>query len=216
MIGQACAAFLANKGAQILEVEEWLNVGGNSKEFDSIPEFLQNYEELLTPELRVWSSKEGGLPSKWIKGIISSDAFFLGKGVNVGRSVEGVDIGDTGGEFERYRFAKRVVELRRKEKKVLRTELASRKKGKGKEAIDEEVLANLDDLALSDTEDDDVVQEDSRDSCRKTTEGVRFESDQIDEEVDEDEVEYLDLFTNGIYYSHLVRKILLSFLFFFR
>lgn len=211
MIGKACAAFLANKGSQILAVEEWLQAGGNSKEYDSIPDFLQSYEELLNPELRVWSSKDGGLSSRWIKGLISSDAFFLGKKVNGGRNTEGINIGDTGGEFERYRFAKRVVELRRREKKVLRTELAARWKGKGKEGTEEEVLVDLASAASLYTEEGNISQDESRDSCFKITEGVSFESGQTDEEVDEDEVEYLDLFTNGIYYSHLVRKFSLDF-----
>ncbi|KAG8951623.1 hypothetical protein FRC04_005911 [Tulasnella sp. 424] len=59
---------------------------------------------LLSPGSRppaVWS-RNGGLTARWVRGLISSDDFFI-----------------NGGERERYDFATRVVEMRRREVKLV-------------------------------------------------------------------------------------------------
>ncbi|KAG8906224.1 hypothetical protein FRB99_007371 [Tulasnella sp. 403] len=61
------------------------------------------HSQLLGPNSRppaIWS-RSGGLPARWVRGLFSSDDLFI-----------------KGGERERYDFATRVVELRRREAKA--------------------------------------------------------------------------------------------------
>lgn len=207
-VGEACACWLAKWGSDILGVEEWISEGGNAEEFDVVPPILSAHPELKTPELRVWSSLPGGMSSSWIRGVISSDAFFLGSTCSSGSTKGDVHDSRAGGEFERYLFAKRVVELRRKEKLRIK-ECNSRKKGKG-------VMPNSDDensdVEASDriTDEDVTLSDDGSSKCSdsKRTEcqafgGISGHSSVDEEELDEEE--YIELFSSGIHYSHLVR-----------
>ncbi|KAG5642500.1 hypothetical protein DXG03_002697 [Asterophora parasitica] len=110
-IGEACACWLARWGADMLPYEERLEETTVHKE-RSTPVFTrrrsrtipsgpypatgdtppENLGDLSIP--LIWA--RGGLTPQWVAAIISSDSFFIR------------------GERERYEFARRVVELRRK------------------------------------------------------------------------------------------------------
>lgn len=106
-IGEACACWLARWGTDLLPYEETMderNVRiGRSTSFASrkrsktVPSPSTSKNELLQDDgifPLIWSC--GGLNAKWVTAIISADTFFVK------------------GERERYAFARRVVELRRK------------------------------------------------------------------------------------------------------
>lgn len=127
-VGEACACWLAKWGSDILRAEEWIAAGnGDAKSFfydeDHAPAAVEGNDDLRPPTLRVWSSLEGGLSSRWVRGVISSDAFFISASGGTPES-DATGVGHSGlgsdGEFERYLFAKRVVQLRRGEKAAKR------------------------------------------------------------------------------------------------
>ncbi|KAG5721985.1 hypothetical protein E4T56_gene18457 [Termitomyces sp. T112] len=105
-IGEACACWLAKWGVDIFHFEEqqeslaaWRERSihstrkrSKSAPSGSVPIAAVKAEEYCVPS--IWS--RGGLSAKWIAAIISADTFFIR------------------GERERYDFARRVVELRRK------------------------------------------------------------------------------------------------------
>ncbi|KAF8060968.1 hypothetical protein FPV67DRAFT_1423050 [Lyophyllum atratum] len=110
-IGEACACWLARWGVDLLPYEERMDENASSKDRDSpvssrkrsktVPsgsfspdgdDSLGKSEALSIP--LIWS--RGGLNAKWVAAIVSADTFFVR------------------GERERYEFARRVVELRRK------------------------------------------------------------------------------------------------------
>jgi hypothetical protein len=80
-IGEATACWLARWGPDILPLEETSGV--------SMPSLDRDAQRPV-----IWA--RGGLNSKWIKALVSSDALFVK------------------GERERYEFAKSVVDLRRR------------------------------------------------------------------------------------------------------
>lgn len=209
-VGEACACWLAKWGGDILGVEEWIFDGGNAEEFDLLPPIFSAHPELKTPELRVWSSLPGGLTSSWIRGVISSDAFFLGSTCSAGSTKGDADSDSrAGGEFERYLFAKRVVELRRKEK-LRNKERNSRRKGK-RVMIHPEDDSSVSEATDGIKEDDVTLSEDDLSNCSdsKRTESQAFggiSSDRSFDEEEADEAEYIDLFSFGIHYSHLTFK----------
>ncbi|KAF5377221.1 hypothetical protein D9615_006395 [Tricholomella constricta] len=111
-IGEACACWLVRWGIDMLVYEEKLEDIAVPKErsvhissrkrsktvpsgaysaSDGIP--MEKPQELLIP--LIWS--RGGLNAQWVTAIVSADSFFIQ------------------GERERYDFARRVVELRRKD-----------------------------------------------------------------------------------------------------
>lgn len=127
-VGEACACWLSKWGSDILRAEEWIAEGkGTAESFfydeERPPSAVQGEAELRPPPLRVWSSLEGGLTSRWVRGIISSDAFFISASGGTPES-DATKVGHSGlgsdGEFERYLFARRVVHLRRTEKAARR------------------------------------------------------------------------------------------------
>lgn len=207
-VGEACACWLSKWSSEVLAVEEWL---------EGHPERAEKIQSVSQP-LRLWSSRTGGLPSNWVRVLIASDAFFLGS--SVARSKREPPDGGTGldGEFERYCFAKRVVEFRRREKvaerKAEEGRLATRlAKGKNKArwADTSERRASADPvdemgtLSLSDFDDADLStdgsEEGSAQKCRDSVHSLAVEEEPSQ---DVDEEEYVDLFSNGIHYSHLV------------
>lgn len=113
-IGEACACWLAKWAADVLPLEEALESSEASAGTEtSLQEaaVVESSPWLAPPKLALWG--RGGLSSKWIRGLVSSDAFFLGRDVRgVG---DAADVVGTGGEWERYGFAKRVAELRQKQ-----------------------------------------------------------------------------------------------------
>lgn len=144
-VGEACACWLAKWGSDILRAEEWIAGGhGNAESFfyddERPPAAVEGNADLRPPTLRVWSSLEGGLSSRWVRGIISSDAFFIAASGGTPES-DATGVGHSGlgsdGEFERYLFAKRVVQLRRGEK-VARRKLEREKRDAARVAREEE------------------------------------------------------------------------------
>lgn len=88
-IGEACASFLTRWGADLLAREE---IEISQEEIPGAPISISHH--VYHPHsLRIWSRE---LPADWVRGIISSDEFFVR------------------GELERYDVARRVVELRRR------------------------------------------------------------------------------------------------------
>ncbi|KAG6837212.1 hypothetical protein H0H93_013080 [Arthromyces matolae] len=107
-IGEACACWLARWGVDIFGFEEKQEVLHSSKEHahatpstrkrsktapsGSAPALTEKPEDYCVP--KIWA--RDGLDPKWVSAIISADTFFIR------------------GEKERYEFARRVVESRRK------------------------------------------------------------------------------------------------------
>lgn len=85
-IGEACACWLARWGLDVLAYEE--------RAMNQADEHAESSETLLHPPLRIWG--HGGLPARWLRATLSTDVLFVST------------------EMERYRVARRVVELRRK------------------------------------------------------------------------------------------------------
>lgn len=84
-IGEACASWLARWGLDILAYEEQA-AKHEGKESDAT-------DTRLHPPLRIWG--HGGLPARWLRAVLAADVLFVKS------------------EIERYRVARRVVELRR-------------------------------------------------------------------------------------------------------
>ncbi|SNX82501.1 uncharacterized protein MEPE_01207 [Melanopsichium pennsylvanicum] len=167
-------------------------------------------ERMPSPRLRVWSYPS--MPSIWVRAIISSDSFFVPS------------------ELHRYEFAKKVTEFRRKQKALINvldrlidgwthegeekkreTEASdSSKKMGGATKAPSSSAASSDAgdgfgfkafrRASSFNDDDDVdaattpLQEAWNDCAESTT---------FSASLDEDEAEYEELFSSGIYYSHM-------------
>ncbi|KAG6857655.1 hypothetical protein H0H87_010224 [Tephrocybe sp. NHM501043] len=106
-IGEACACWLARWGADILSLEEKQmdaasheerNASFTRRRSKTVPSgstsntATERQEEFHVPV--IWS--RGGLNARWVSAVISADTFFIR------------------GERERYDFARRVIELRRK------------------------------------------------------------------------------------------------------
>ncbi|CBQ70522.1 conserved hypothetical protein [Sporisorium reilianum SRZ2] len=170
-------------------------------------------ERMPSPRLRVWSYPS--MPSSWVRAIISSDGFFVPS------------------ELHRYEFAKKVVEFRRKQKalinvldrmieewmrqdeeqdikKQMDASTPSRKMGAAPKASSSSAASSdagdgfgfkaFRRTTSSADEGDDVdpattpLQEAWNDGMDSTT---------FSASLDEDEAEYEELFTSGIYYSHM-------------
>ncbi|SCV67214.1 BQ2448_5860 [Microbotryum intermedium] len=143
-IGEACACWLAKWGAETLTTEEWLAArviemdatAGMTMDRDDFlsrrrqiiepffydenrPACFNTHPELAPPSLAIWSSI-GGIDARWVRGVISSDAFFIAHTISSATTKLTSDLAPEGlesdGEFQRYLFAKRVVEMRRSEK----------------------------------------------------------------------------------------------------
>ncbi|CDS00050.1 hypothetical protein [Sporisorium scitamineum] len=170
-------------------------------------------ERMPSPRLRVWSYPS--MPSSWVRAIISSDGFFVPS------------------ELHRYEFAKKVVEFRRKQKALInvldrmiqewmredeevdtkkQTDASgsSKKMGAAPKASSSSAassdagdgfgfkafrrttssVGDADDVAPAST----PLQEAWNDGMDSTT---------FSASLDEDEAEYEELFTSGIYYSHM-------------
>ncbi|RDB29400.1 hypothetical protein Hypma_015082 [Hypsizygus marmoreus] len=111
-IGEACACWLARWGTDLLPYEESLDRHNDAEPDRTAPGSSKNHAEVLSPAVKsssgrlseakqeslsiplIWS--RGGLSPKWVAAIISADTFFVK------------------GERERYDFARRMVELRRR------------------------------------------------------------------------------------------------------
>lgn len=165
-------------------------------------------ERMPSPRLRVWSYPS--MPSSWVRAIISSDAFFVPS------------------EQHRYEFAKKVVEFRRRQKALINVldrliddwirkdedkipaSEASKKAGGA-------TKASTHSAALSDAGDgfgfkafrrtSSVGGNDDADAAAATplqeawNDGVDPTS--FSPSIDQDEAEYEELFSSGIYYSHM-------------
>ncbi|SCZ96099.1 BZ3500_MvSof-1268-A1-R1_Chr8-1g10003 [Microbotryum saponariae] len=143
-IGEACACWLAKWGAETLTTEEWLaarvvemdSKAGAIMDWEDVlslrckiiepffydekrPACFETYPDLAPPSLAIWSSI-GGIDARWVRGVISSDAFFIANTISSATTKLTGDFAPEGlesdGEFQRYLFAKRVIEMRRGEK----------------------------------------------------------------------------------------------------
>lgn len=227
-VGEACACWLAKWGSDVLRIEEWLaslSVAERSAAVDSI--FFDSTSSSSTsasipaalrpPPLRLWSSLPGGLSSRWVRGLISSDAFFVPtKAESPGGDETGVGYSGLGsdGEFERYLFAKRAVLLRRRERL-----LGSDRRAKAKEHV-EALAAGTSGISLGSSEEEgeddgakcggerrsfeDTGTEDGGDD--DDADGVDDDDDDSEPSCDPDEAEYRELFATGVRYTHLVRS----------
>jgi hypothetical protein len=202
-VGEACACWLVRWGGDILALEETREVLDGERPLVSNPAvdaLLQRQPWLACPELRLW--RHGGLPASWIRAVISSDAFFISSQlplpvlasspVSTANIImaHNAGISDGDGEWRRYGFARRVVELRRAEKAAMEAAKAT----------------SVSSSELADTAGDGSSETKCGDH---RPQGVHNdEGDQTDEEDGEDdEAEYERLFSEGIYYSHLVRPL---------
>ena len=124
-VGEAVVCWLAKWAGEVLTVEAQLASGSG------VVAPAGADLGLAAPPMKVWSSAVGGLPSRWVKGIISSDAFFLSPLSSDHFRPAGAPPLDPSlgpdGEFGRYMFARRVVELRRRDKAAL-SEAAGKRK----------------------------------------------------------------------------------------
>ncbi|GAC97146.1 hypothetical protein PHSY_004731 [Pseudozyma hubeiensis SY62] len=170
-------------------------------------------ERMPSPRLRVWSYPS--MPSAWVRAIISSDGFFVTS------------------ELQRYEFAKKVVEFRRKQKALINV-LDRLIDGwmHEDEAKDVQRHASASESskqmgAAPKTSSSSAASSDAGDgfgfkAFRRTTSSVDggddadptrtplqeawddgVESTTFSGSMDEDETEYEELFTSGIYYSHM-------------
>ena len=216
-VGEACACFLAKWGYDIFRVEEWLaNHDTPERDTNDLPRILQERPGLIPGSIRVWSSLPGGISSRFVRGIISSDAFFIS---NPGEETNAT-AGE--GEWERYLFAKRVVEFRRNEQAgVRRMDLERRELAREKLKARENLARKLRNLAegfgglgiggdgvgMDGGDDAKSTDSDGKETeCPEEEDYSReWENEGESVVVDEDEVEYAELFATGIYYSQLVR-----------
>lgn len=104
-LGKACASWLSKWGSDLLILEERLTQRCPLGQVESLAsedelEFTERWPCSRRPPMQIWGC-HGGLSSDWVRVLISSDAFFLPK------------LGD---EWERYRFATRVTQLRERER----------------------------------------------------------------------------------------------------
>lgn len=211
-IGELVACWLAKWGSTILGVEEALvenDEGVKRAVLEEGREIQARKGEVALPKLRVW----GGMEARWVRGVMASDAFF------VGGSGEGEG---SSGEFGRYITARRVVELRRREKE--RAKMGSGRGGKAAEGEGEGEEEREDEVGSENAEtgDEEGVGESAGEEEVKLTQqeperrgsdmeehdGDEDEADEEEQdkvEEDEDEEEYQLLFETGIHYSHLVR-----------
>ncbi|SPO21761.1 uncharacterized protein UTRI_01250_B [Ustilago trichophora] len=165
-------------------------------------------ERMPSPRLRVWSYPS--MPSSWVRAIISSDGFFVPS------------------ELHRYEFAKKVVEFRRKQKALINVldrliddwmredeEKSSQKESEASES-NRKMGGASSSAASSDAGDgfgfkafrrtssvggDDDMNPASTPLQEAWNDGV--DSTTFTASLDEDEVEYEELFSSGIYYSHM-------------
>ncbi len=169
-------------------------------------------ERLPSPRLRVWSYPS--MPSSWVRAMISSDGFFVPS------------------ELHRYEFAKKVVEFRRKQKALINvldrliedwlrqdqhlTAPADNETPDSSKKMGGAPKASSSNASSSDAGDgfgfkafrrapsigaDDEQEEASTPLQEAWDDGV--ESITFSASLDDDEAEYEELFSTGIYYSHM-------------
>ena len=170
-------------------------------------------ERMPSPRLRVWSYPS--MPSSWVRAIISSDGFFVPS------------------ELHRYEFAKKVVEFRRKQKALINvldrmidewvreeeeTDVQKHMDSSGSnKKMGSAPMASSSSAASSDAgegfgfkafrrttssaDGNDDTEPASTPLQEAWDDGV--DSANFSTSLDEDEAEYEELFTSGIYYSHM-------------
>jgi hypothetical protein len=197
-VGEACACWLVRWGGDVLSLEEKGKVLDKEAPLvgnPAVDALLQRQPWLRTPELRLW--RHGGLPASWVRAVISSDAFFVSSDLPppvLGSTpvsahniivAHNAGISDGDGEWKRYGFARRVVEMRRAEKAALEAAKTTSSSETADAARDVSSETKCSDSPL---------------------EGTGNEEGELadEEEVEDDEAEYERLFSEGIYYSHLV------------
>lgn len=170
-------------------------------------------ERMPSPRLRVWSYPS--MPSSWVRAIISSDGFFVPS------------------ELHRYEFAKKVVDFRRKQKALINVldrlidewmredeEKDTQEHASASESSKQMGVAPK--ASSSSATSSDAGDGFGFKAFRRTTSSVDggddgdpsstplqeawddgIESATFSAPLDEDEAEYEELFTSGIYYSHM-------------
>ncbi|EST06282.1 BTB/POZ fold [Kalmanozyma brasiliensis GHG001] len=170
-------------------------------------------ERMPSPRLRVWSYPS--MPSAWVRAVISSDGFYVPS------------------ELHRYEFAKKVVEFRRKQKALITVldRLIDEWMREDEEEILRKATAAPDSnkktgaapkASTSSAASSDIGDGFGFKAFRRTTSSVDGDSDMdpastplqeawddgvestaFSATLDEDEAEYEELFSSGIYYSHM-------------
>lgn len=232
-IGEACACWLVRWGGDILDAEEAADRHRMKSVENSLADVSESFsshsspsaallelamylcpvgtlpDSVPMPPLALWSYEQ--MPSAWVRAVISCDSFFVRT------------------EWDRYVFAKRVVEMRRAQKARAEMEAEERTGyGPRRDSVD---------TSLSDAEDQEMDDEsstphasfgfglqsygareermerqsagkDRRSSLKckaRARESVSSAADVSSAFLseDEDEREYEELFSSGIYYTHM-------------
>jgi len=196
-IGEVCSCWLLRWGADVLLAEEQMQFDEDGQDHPSyittftlprnvlpVPQSLtpgndshSNISQALpSPNPTVWCHpKLGGIPASWVRTIISSDSFWI-------RS-----------EWDRYDVARRVIAMRR----GYRDDFVEADENVGDESLDEGVDADADaDESIANEQHEEPVK-----VASSTTDdsGASF----LGSVDDEDEEEYSQLFSQGIYYTHM-------------
>jgi hypothetical protein len=196
-IGEACSCWLLRWGADILLVEEQLQLDEDNQELASyisnftlprdvlpVPRpitldepFCNVANVLSAPQPTVWCHpKIGGIPANWVRIIISSDSFWIRC------------------EWDRYDVARRVIALR---------------KGHLEDFVEADESAGEDEIGSDSHEskgrNDTIKVNKTENMQRRSTVPSISDSNASGEgsESDEDEEEYAMLFAEGIYYTHM-------------
>lgn len=231
-VGEACACYLSKYGADFLRAEEWLEERRESEptfELDGVLPGLSPPRDavdhvrldptLRAPSLAMWSiapssHAAASLPASWVRALISSDAFFIGREVvqHQTQLTAGVERGPgPDAEFDRYVFARRVVELRRRARSR-RARARSAAPGAPAAPSVSSIYESVTDSA-SVSESGGAEKEslfDSRASFSATRHPGSVDDlvgeDELEQRaVEHEESEFARLFSEGIYYSHFVR-----------
>jgi hypothetical protein len=166
-VGEACACWLSRWTNEVLAAEE-------------------KQPETATPAFRIFSwTALGGLSSEWIRILLSSDSLFLDR--DAAAETSGTS------ELRRYALAKRVVELRRRQKTAW---LASEQAPSFLD-LQQDMLDDL-------TDDPESGPEDAKRTMRggRRHRRARTMSSIHGFVVEDDEAEYERIFSEGIYFTH--------------
>lgn len=193
-IGEACSCWLLRWGADVLLAEEQLHRHNSGQAWlVKMPDYILPFGKMPVPHslaqddhpnqvatlLRpphptVWRHPRlGGIPAQWVRSIISSDSFWIRE------------------EWDRYDVARRVVAMRRS---------FVGGPGLSDESDDEEAITKQ-------TSQHDTFDVQSHYSKRSRplqgTDGIVSAARYDPAEQERDEAEYVQLFSEGIYYTHM-------------
>ena len=122
-IGQTAACWLARWAAEVLPYEEAQSLAPPVTDLvaDDLRQLFERMPSARPPPIAIWSlSERGGLTDRWVRALIGSDGLYLEptRGGRDDGSETDAAVG-TSSELQRYDLAKRVVELRRRQRVAL-------------------------------------------------------------------------------------------------